>query len=148
VNPESTLGRRFFISWIVSALVMFGASYFWHGVILTDFERMAYPKGIFLLVASVVYLLVSLGINKVYELKVLSDKFPKMVIVKGMIAGAIVGLLMYMVTMVVGVSFSNNMSLANMLLDVSWQTVEGTIGGIAVGIVHLFVFDERAFRAD
>lgn len=125
---------------------MFGASYLWHGVILTDFERMAYPKGIFLSVAALVYLLISFVVNKAYEMKFLSDRFPKMILVKGLIAGAICGALMFMVTMVVGVSFSNTLTIGNILLDLSWQMVEQSIGGAAIGGVHFFVYDDRVFE--
>jgi len=42
---------------------------------------------------------------------------------------------------VVGVSFSTGSNLENLLLDIVWQIIEQSVGGIVVGIVHLFVFD-------
>jgi hypothetical protein len=53
------LNIRFFVAWILGALLMHSAFYLWHGVISTDFYRVQYPKGIFLGLAAVVYLIIS-----------------------------------------------------------------------------------------
>lgn len=126
---------------------MFAAFYLWHGMFLTDFMNLAYPQEIFLVVASFVYLIVGLVLNKVYEMKLLS-RFHRKPVLKGMAGGAILGVVLFMVTMVMGVSFSGTRTLADLLLDFSWQLVEQSFGGIIVGIVHILVFDERAFLAE
>ena len=41
------LGIRFFISWILTALVMFTLFYYWHGVILNDFKRLNFPLTVY-----------------------------------------------------------------------------------------------------
>lgn len=126
---------------------MFAVFYLWHGMFLTDFMNLAYPQEIFLVVASFVYLIVGLVLNKVYEMKLLS-RFHRKPVLKGMTGGAILGVVLFMVTMVMGVSFSGTRTLADLLLDFSWQLVEQSFGGIIVGIVHILVFDERAFLAE
>jgi putative flippase GtrA len=65
-----------------------------------------------------------------------------------MISGAVCGIVIFMVARVVGVSFSTGSFLENMLLDITWQMVEQTIGGIVVGIVHIFVFDPSVLQED
>ena len=49
---------------------------------------------------------------------------------------------------VVGVSFSAGSRIQNLLLDVSWQVIEQAIGGLVVGIVHVFVFDPATIFGD
>ena len=141
------LSKRFFISWIASSLCMFAAFYLWHGMFLTDFMNLAYPKEIFLVVASCVYLLAGFALNKVYEIKMLAG-FHRKPVLRGMIAGAMLGVIIFMVTTVMGVSFSGTRTIADLLLDISWQTVEQALGGAVVGVVHILVFDERAFLAE
>lgn len=141
------LSKRFFISWIASSLGMFAAFYMWHGMFLTDFMNLAYPEEIFLVVAAIVYLIVGFILNKVYEIRLLL-RFQRKPVLRGVAGGAILGIALFMVTMVMGVSFSGTRTLADLLLDVSWQLVEQSLGGAIVGIVHILVFDERAFLAE
>lgn len=130
--------KRFLISWIVSALVMFGASYVWHGIILTDFSRLSYPKEIFLVAASLVYLLIGFLLNKAYEAPYL-EKYKTKPVAKGAIVGSAVGFMCFLVSMVVGISFSTGLNLENLVLDISWQMIEQCIGGCVIGLVHIFV---------
>jgi hypothetical protein len=139
--------KRFFISWIASSVGMFAAFYMWHGMFLTDFMNLAYPKEVFLVVSSFVYLIVGLVLNKAYEMKPLS-RFNRKPILRGMVAGTMLGVVLFMVTMVMGVSFSGTRTMADLLLDISWQVVEQALGGAIVGLVHIFVFDERSFLAE
>ena len=52
------LTKRFFISWLLSSLLMFLLSYVWHGIFLTDLSRLSYPKALFLFFAAIVYLMI------------------------------------------------------------------------------------------
>ena len=45
--------RRFWISWILTSVVMFTMSYVWHGLFLNDYELIAFPRTLFV-TASVV----------------------------------------------------------------------------------------------
>ncbi len=132
--------KRFFLAWIFSSLVMFGASYLWHGVFLNDLERLSYPKEIFLTCSIIAYLLLGFFVTKIYMMK-----YPKTIarkpLVRGVISGASLGVAAYIIALVVGVSFSSELTLATILFDLFWQTVEQTLGGIAVGFVYVWIYD-------
>lgn len=139
------LTKRFLISWLASSVVMFLAFYAWHGIFLTDFQRLPYPKEVFLVVASIVYLVIGFSLNIAYEMKKL-DVFHRQPLTRGAIAGAALGVGLFFLTMITGVSFGGSRTLVNLAMDIGWQVVEQSLGGIVVGIVHILVFDEAAFR--
>lgn len=140
--------RRFYVSWIASALTMFAASYVWHGLILTDFSRLNIHRGIFLSLAAVVYLIIGFVVTKMEDTKILEEKFKRKPIKRGLIAGAICGISFFMISTVIGISFSTGSRFENLLLDVSWQTVEQTLGGLVVGLVYYFVYDPATHQQE
>lgn len=142
------LTKRFFISWIASSVVMFALSYLWHGVFLTDFSRLSYPKEIFLVIAALVYLIIGFVAAKAIDIKLLEKYFRRKPFLKGTISGAGLGFILFLISTVVGVSFSTGSKLENLLLDVFWQAIEQGIGGLVVGIAHFFVFDPSSVIED
>ena len=144
---KSMLTRRFFISWILAAVVMFSLSYLWHGVFLNDFSRLNYPKQVFFVIAIVVYLFISLGISLVYPSPRL-DSLKKSPLQKGALIGAGFGMALYLITLVIGVSFTRTMSFSNILFDCGWQMFEQAAGGVFVGLASVFVPDESLFDSD
>ena len=141
IYDKRMLTKRFFISWIASSIVMFALSYMWHGVFLTDFSRLSYPISIFLVFAAFVYLIIGFITAKAIDIKLLENKFKRKPLLKGLVTGAAFGFTLFVITYVVGVSFSTGSKLENLLLDGCWQTIEQGIGGIVVGITHFFIFD-------
>lgn len=135
------LTKRFFISWLAASAIMFFISYVWHGLFLTDYSRLSYPQEVFLVIASIVYLILGFVVAKAIDTKMLEVHFKRKPIMRGAISGAACGFTFFLIATVVGVSFSTTSNIPNLLLDVTWQIVEQTIGGIAVGVVHLFVYD-------
>lgn len=133
-------GRRFWISWLTSALAMYGLSYFWHGIFLNDYKIMHFPHGIFLAAAAVVYLFISLLITRFFISKML-DRISRQPLLRGMATGFAMGVIVYLVVLVAGVSFSRDESMQDLLLDLVWQPVEQTVGGIIVGLVYMFVYE-------
>ena len=142
------LTKRFFISWIASSIVMFLLSYVWHGIFLTDFSRLSYPKEIFLIIACLVYLIIGFVVAKAIDVKLLDKFFKRRPIIKGAVAGAAVGFILFLVSAVAGVSFSTGSKLENLLLDVCWQVIEQAAGGAVVGVAHFFIFDSSAIIED
>jgi hypothetical protein len=141
---KTVLTKRFFISWIMAAIVMFSLSYIWHGVFLNDFSRLNYPKQIFFVIAIIVYLIISLGIAIVYSHHRL-DAYKKQPLKKGLIVGVAFGFALYMITLVIGVSFTRTLSLGNIMFDCAWQMLEQGIGGIVVGFASVVVSSEHLF---
>ncbi len=133
--------KRFLISWLSTSLVMFLSSYVWHNFVLTDYSRLTYPIQVFLIAAAVVYLIIGFIVAKAIDFKMFENKFKRKPILRGSIAGALCGIAFFLIATVVGVSFSTSASMENLLLDVTWQTIEQAIGGMVVGIAHLLVFD-------
>ena len=142
------LSKRFFISWIATSVVMFLLSYVWHAIFLTDYSRLSYPKEVFLIFASIVYLIIGFVVAKAIDVKMLEKSFKRKPIIRGAISGAACGFVFFLIATVVGVSFSTGSKMENLLLDVSWQILEQTIGGVVVGIVHIFVFDPSVVLED
>lgn len=118
---------------------MFSAFYLWHGVLSTDFYRIQYPKGVFLGLAAVVYLIISFVLYKVYELK-FWKKITSNFFLKGLFSGVILGFILFAFTLVLGVGFSGSYSIKILAVDCLWQLIEQTIGGMVIALVHLFVF--------
>lgn len=137
------LTKRFFISWLASSVVMFLLSYAWHGIFLTDYSRLSYPKEIFLTFSAVVYLIIGFVVSKSVDSKIIAEHFNHNPVLRGAISGAACGLTFFLIATVVGVSFSTHSKIENLLLDVTWQVIEQSIGGIVVGIVHLLIFDPK-----
>lgn len=133
------LNLRFFIGWIVSAIVMYAAFYTWHGVLSTDFYRIQYPKGVFMVLAAVAYLVISFVLFKVFELKIWK-KITSNLFVKGLFSGILLGFLLFAVVTVLGVGFSQTHSLKILGIDLVWQLIEQILGGTVVALAHLFIF--------
>lgn len=132
--------KRFFLSWILSSLIMFSLSYLWHGVFLNDLQRISYPKEIFFTGAIITYLILGFLVTKIYLLN-----FPKAIasrpLLRGLLSGAFLGIATYLVTLVTGVSFSSELTVENILFDILWQTAEQTFGGITVAFVYIYIYD-------
>jgi Zn-dependent protease len=132
--------KRFFLAWILSALVMFSLSYLWHGVFLNDLQRLSYPKEIFLTGSIITYLILGFLVTKIYLMK-----YPKAIarkpLIRGLISGAALGMCTYIVSLVVGVSFNNSLTLGNILFDFSWQTLEQTSGGVSVAFIYIWIYE-------
>src|SRR5262245_40586197 len=99
VIPKADL--KFFVSWLLCSVSMFGLSFAWHGIVLNDFIRISYPHDIFLTVAAVVYLGIGLFITVLtYALKKIKDSFKY-----GIAVGAAAGMFIYAIAFILGISF-------------------------------------------
>ncbi|MGL4596451.1 MAG: hypothetical protein ACRCYO_02925, partial [Bacteroidia bacterium] len=131
--------KRFFYAWIAASTIMFLGSYLWHGVALNDYERIVYPRGIFMAASAVVYLFVGFLVSKVFTLSFM-DSISRHPLMRGMLGGLAVGFLVYLITLVAGVGFNTGFDVKFMIMDVAWQCVEQALGGLAVGLVFMFTF--------
>jgi hypothetical protein len=140
---------RFFISWIIAAVLMYLAFYSWHGIFLNEISKLGYPQSIFYIFAGITYIVISFLLFKIYELKYLK-KIVKNIFLRGLIAGAALGGIVFVVTKVSGVAFSPGFSLKYLLFDGAWQVCEQTIGGLVMALGQFFIYDpvleEEAIR--
>jgi H+/Cl- antiporter ClcA len=138
------VSKRFFISCVASSLIMFFLSYVWHGIVLTDFSRLSYSRHLFLFFAAIVYIIIGFVVSKSIEFKILEKHFKRKPVIRGAISGAICGIAFFLIATVVGISFSTGSKIENLLLDLTWQTIEQGVGGVVVGLTHFFVYDPSA----
>ncbi len=129
---RSKTSVSFYLSWIVSSLAMFCLSYAWHGLLLNDLLKINYPLDVFLLVSGLVYLGIGLIITLVtFFAPRIKDSFKY-----GIAAGGAIGIFVYAIAFVVGISFYPKLSLTMVAIDVSWQCLEQGIGGLTSGLIY------------
>ena len=123
---------KFFTSWLISSISMFSASYVWHGIILNDFLRISYPKDIFLIVAALVYLGIGLLITVLtYALKKLKESFKY-----GVFIGGAMGIFIYAIAFILGISFYTTVDFKMIAFDGSWQIIEQGFGGLICAVTY------------
>jgi uncharacterized membrane protein HdeD (DUF308 family) len=111
---------------------MFMLSYIWHGVVLNDLIKLTYPTDIFLTISALVYLGIGFIITVVtYVMKRLKDSFKY-----GMAAGALIGIFIYAVAFVMGLSFNDVVDIKIIAFDLGWQVLEQGFGGLMCGWVY------------
>jgi len=131
---------RFFVSWIVSAVVMYAAFYFWHGIFLNDLNNISFSKTLFLLLAALVYLVISYVLYRIFEMRLL-NKFVPSTFFRGIVSGVILGFILFSVITVLGISFTKNMNMTYMMADCAWQVAEQIIGGLIISIGKAVLFE-------
>lgn len=133
-NPVIEMKAKWFlICWIASAVLMYGMSYLWHGVLLNDYIHIKYPMWMYFLLSGVVYLVIGLLLTYMYKYT-----YTHKTQYKGMMLGSFVGFFIYLIAFVLGVSFSQT-SIDHIVVDFIWQMVEQGIGGASVGFIHGFL---------
>ena len=123
---------RVILPWLFSAFTMFGLSYFWHGVVLTDLQRIEYPFGLFFLLASLLY--VSLAAALLLLIRFVDIKMGNAL--KGLLIGGLLGFLVYLIAFTLGISFQPNPEIKHLALDFTWQMLEQGVGGFVCGLVY------------
>ena len=143
--------RRYLLPWLLSAAVMFGLSYVWHGLLLRDLQELKIPVGLYLGLSGLAYLVVGLVITVLvheairHEWVSLKRAFP----LSSMLVGAVVGFVVYLLVFILGISFAGS-QMMHIVVDILWQMVEQAVGGLMVslGIIYdmhrTFLEHERA----
>lgn len=137
--------RRFILlPWLLSSAVMFGLSYVWHGLVLSDLEDLKIPLALYFVLAILVYLVLGLGLTIAahkavqYEFISLKKAFPFMV----MLMAAATGFFVYIVVYVLGMSFMKSEGV-HVVIDVLWQMVEQGLGGLMVSLGMIYDMHQR-----
>ena len=145
------LQRRILVPLSLSALVMFGLSWVWHGLALNDLRDLTIPLGLYIALAAVAYLIIGAILTfSIHHAMAngwidIRRAFP----LKAMLYGAVVGFVVYLIALVFGMAFTGG-KLMHMVVDVLWQMVEQCLGGLMVslGIIYdlhkSFLENERA----
>ena len=120
---------------------MYGVSYVWHGMVLNDFLKISYPKDVFLIIAAGVYFGIALMITILtYALKKIKDSFRY-----GIAVGAGLGIFIYAIAFLLGISFNAVVDPKMIAFDLAWQTFEQGFGGLLCGYTYrtLYLREKR-----
>ena len=131
---------RFFISWIIGAIVMYIAFYLWHGMYLNEINQLNYSKSIFYLFAGITYIAIAFLISKIFDLGI-SRKFFSNIFLRGVVSGLFIGFMVFVITRVSGIGLGKSLTLEHMLFDFAWQLFEQSCGGIVVSLATFFIYD-------
>ncbi len=143
--------RGFLVPWIASSVVMYGLSYLWHGLALTDLQDLRIPLPLYLVLSGLVYLIIGMVITFAvhqaiaYEWVSLKRAFPLM----SALLGAVVGFVVFLLVYILGMSFAKSGAM-HVVIDALWQMLEQGVGGLLVslGIIYdmhrRFMENERA----
>lgn len=138
-------GLRFFLSWILSATVMFGLFYTWHGIFLNDLKRIQFPYTWFILFAAATYLIFGAGMYLLYESSLL--KKISNFIYRGLLCGLIAGFSLFMIATVVNISLTSHLSMKHLMMDCTWQIAEQVVGAMVVVIFKLTIREHATLDA-
>ena len=133
---------RFFVSWIAAAVLMYAAFYIWHGVFLTDLNRIKFSRALFMILAAIVYLLISFAVYRTFETRLLTTIFPTPLL-RGAASGILVGMSLFAMITVLGISFTSQVTLKYLVVDCVWQMAEQLIGGFIIGIGKAVLYETK-----
>lgn len=136
---KMTFNFRFFISWILSAVVMFTLFYVWHGYFLNDFKRINFPIVWFVTFAAITYLIFGAGIYFLYESQLF--KSIRNFITRGLVCGVIAGFSLFMISTIVNISLTKHLTINHLMIDCAWQMAEQTIGALVVVAFKIFIHE-------
>lgn len=131
---------RFFISWILAAILMYLAFYGWHGLFLNDLSRISFSKPLFLGLAALVYLVISFILYRIYESRFILKYIPSPML-RGVTSGFLLGFILFALVTVLGISFTKNVTMEYIVADFAWQIAEQVIGGIIIGLGKVIIFE-------
>jgi len=137
-------GLRFFLSWLLTSLVMFSLFYVWHGLFLNDFKRIQFPLFWFQVFAAVTYLLFGIALFLLFEshlLKKISNLF-----LRGLVSGLILGFTAFMVASIVNISLTKHLSMQHLMIDCVWQMVEQVIGAMVIVLLKILIHEPQPER--
>jgi hypothetical protein len=129
------INRKMLICWGFASVMMFSLSYFWHGIILNDFEKINYPESIFLSFLALLYVILGFIISFGYSL--FADK--KNPFKSGSIIGVGSGFIIFLIVFVLGTSFTGRINSLYVTIDFLWQMIEQGLAGLLIAYVYQFI---------
>ncbi|MEO6306198.1 MAG: hypothetical protein ABIP51_23825 [Bacteroidia bacterium] len=130
---------RFFISWIMSAVVMFVLFYVWHGYFLNDFKRINFPLIWFVTFAAFTYLIFGAGIFFLFESQPL--KKVRSSLARGLLCGVLAGFSLFMISTIVNISLTRHLSVNHLMVDCIWQMAEQTVGAMVIVLFKVIIHE-------
>ena len=135
------ISKRFITSLLLSAAIMCAASYLWHGVLLSDFARLNRSKTKLLFLSLAISLIIAFVMIKLFEFEIMEKYFKRNPLLRGLIVGAVCGILFYFISKLIGFSYDSSNNIKHSLVDLVWQVFEQSLGGIVIGMVFIALYD-------
>jgi len=133
--------KKFYLSWIICAVVMYLMSYAWHGLVLNDLAKLDYPRDVYLGLSALAYLIVGFILTLlVYQIPDARSSY-----LNGLKVGVICGVVIYLLAFVFGISFKTAFDIKVILFDLGWQSVEQGAGGIISGFVYRVLYARERY---
>lgn len=120
---------------------MCALSYIWHGIILTDYVRLNIKKAKLLGLSSLYSFILAFIMVKVFEFDILERYFSRQPLFRGLLVGAVTGLIYYFVSTFFHFSFNTSTTSFSRMIDIGYQVFEQAIGGFVIGMVFIAFFD-------
>lgn len=114
---------------------MYGISFVWHGIVLNDLARLTYPKNLFLFLAAIAYM----GFGFALAIAINYIHINKTKVSRGLIFGIPMGVFVYLIAFVFGISFNSRPNMMHVAMDLTWQVIEQGTGGLIAGLVFRLV---------
>ena len=133
---------RLIIATIFSAIVMFGLSYYWHGVLLNDLQLISYDKTLFFGLLSLLYLLVGGALSFV----LMNYKPEENRILKHFTISVVAGFMLYLIAFVLGVSFKGE-GIEHTVVNFAWQMIEQGLGGFSISVYYMIAHRREKLMA-
>jgi len=143
------LKRRILSPWLLSTLVMGVLSYVWHGLALTDISDLRMNLWLYLGLSSLAYLGIALVLTLVIQAAIIREwiSMKQAFHVKTMMVGACMGVLVYLLLLVTGLSFADH-GIQHVVVDLVWQVIEQAIGGLMVGLGIVYDLHRNFMEAE
>lgn len=130
------LNTRFIVSWCAGATSMFALFYTWHGLVLNDFIHFNYRLEYDFIQSLIFYFAIGFLITSLVKLAAKTMKTFR----HSAIVGASIGVLVYLVSIILGTGFNDTTDSSMMLMDLSWQVIEQGAGGFVCGWLYRYLF--------
>ena len=122
---------RLILATIISSIVMFSMSFYWHGVLLNDLMFITYDKKLFFGLLSILYVAVAGALS----FFLMFYKPEENRTLKHATIGVASGFMIYLIAFVLGLSFKGE-GLANTVINFTWQMIEQGIGALFISVFY------------
>ncbi|MBZ0206969.1 MAG: hypothetical protein K8H89_11640 [Flavobacteriales bacterium] len=133
----------------MSSAVMLGISYAWHGLALTDISDLRVDPWLYLGLSSLAYLCIGLILTLTIHFLIAREwlSLKTAFQLKAMLVGGGVGVLVYLVMLLSGLSFASH-GIEHVVVDLIWQIIEQGIGGLMVSLGIIYDLHRRFMEAE
>ena len=120
---------------ILTSAIMFGLSYFWHMYALNDIDRPSFDMTYYYIFAPILHVCITLFIALVISLDLMNFLFSNKIL-GSFFAGAFIGVVIYLIQLIFGISFNKDTTIAYITIDLLWQIIHKGTGGVILKLLY------------